>query len=272
MKRTLFYALMSFVAILSQAQNAYRTLTDLSYLPVAESADSYRAERCKLDVYHPLETKGFATVVWFHGGGLEEGNKYIPSELREKGLAVVAVNYRLSPLAHNPAYTEDAAAAVAWVLNHIENYGGDRKRVFVAGHSAGGYLSLILAMDKRYLAAYGADADEIAGYFPLSGQTLTHYTIRKERGLPGGIPVVDEYAPLNRLRADTPPIVLVTGDRELELANRWEENSIFASSMKNFGNTSVRLHELQGFDHGTMIQPGCQLMLHYIRKWLEAAR
>lgn len=271
MKKTLFSVLMSLAALFLQAQTVYHTVADLPYLPVAEPADTYRTERCKLDVYYPLETKGFATVVWFHGGGLEQGSKHIPAELCEQGLAVVAVNYRLSPRAHNPAYIEDAAAAVAWTLNHIESYGGDHRKVFVAGHSAGGYLALMLAMDKQYLAAYGADADAIAGYFPLSGQTLTHYTIRKERGLPGRIPVVDEYAPLNRLRADTPPMVLVTGDRTLELANRWEENILFVSSLKNIGNKNVRLHELQGFDHGTMLSPGCVLTVHYIREWLKKA-
>ena len=65
-----------------------------------------------------------------------------------QGFAVVAVNYRLSPKAKNPAYTDDAAAAVAWTCKHIEEYGGSHKRVFLTGHSAGGYMTLIVGLDK----------------------------------------------------------------------------------------------------------------------------
>lgn len=63
------------------------------------------------------------------------------------------------------------------------------------------------------MAAYGADADSVAAYLPVSGQTVTHFTIRKERGLPNGIPIIDEFAPVNKARKDTAPVVLITGIR-----------------------------------------------------------
>ena len=68
------------------------------------------------------------------------------------------------------------------------------------GHSAGGYLTLMVALAKEYMAQYGQDADKIAKAYPISGQTVTHYTIREERGLPDGIPVIDEYAPYDSCR------------------------------------------------------------------------
>lgn len=134
------------------------------------------------------------------------GGKHIPEMFMNQGFAVVAVNYRLSPKAKNPAYTDDAAAAVAWTCKHIEEYGGSPKRVFVTGHSAGGYLTLMVGLDKSYLRKYGVDADSIAAYLPISGQTVTHFTIRKERALPEGIPVIDRYAPCNKARKNTPPL------------------------------------------------------------------
>ena len=121
----------------------------------------------------------------------------------------------------------------------------------MSGHSAGGYLSLMLALDKRYLNKYGIDANQIAAYLPVSGQTLTHFTIRKERGLSQQIPVIDEYAPVSRIRKDTAPLILITGDRKLEMADRWEENALLASVLKNIGNNKVSLYELEGFDHET---------------------
>ena len=238
MKRKVTLLLLLFCMLTLHAQEVYKTVKDLPYIAKPET-DAYRKERCKLDVYQELMNRGFA---------------------------VVAVNYRLSPKAKNPAYIEDAAAAVAWTFNHIEEYGGSKDKIFVSGHSAGGYLALILAMDKKYMEAYGADADKVAAYLPVSGQTVTHFTIRKERGLPNGIPIIDEYAPVNRVRKDTPPVVLITGDRNLEMADRWEENALFASVAKNIGNKKVTLHELQGFNHGTVLEPACFLIINYIRE------
>ena len=223
------------IGLTLQAQETYKTVKDISYIPAGET-DGYRKERCKLDVYYPVGKKGFPTIVWFHGGGLEGGGKHVPEMFMNQGFAVVAVNYRLSPKAQNPAYTEDAAAAVAWAYKHIEEYGGSPRRVFVTGHSAGGYLTLMVGLDKSYLQEYGVDADSIAAYLPISGQTVTHFTIRKERSLPEGIPVIDQYAPCNKARKDTPPFVLITGDRNLEMADRYEENALLASVLKNIGN------------------------------------
>ena len=259
------------IGLTLQAQETYKTVIDISYIPAGET-DGYRKERCKLDVYYPVGKKGFPTIVWFHGGGLEGGGKHVPEMFMNQGFAVVAVNYRLSPKAQNPAYTEDAAAAVAWAYKHIEEYGGSPRRVFVTGHSAGGYLTLMVGLDKSYLQEYGVDADSIAAYLPISGQTVTHFTIRKERSLPEGIPVIDQYAPCNKARKDTPPFVLITGDRNLEMADRYEENALLASVLKNIGNKKVSLYELQGFDHGQVYVPGCCLVANYIRNFIADGR
>ena len=255
--------------ISATAQNTspagYAFRENISYIGESDT-NQYRQKRCKLDVYYPAKSKGFSTVVWFHGGGLEGGEKAVPAELRNRGIAVVAVNYRLSPDVTNPAYIVDAAEAVAWVFKNIEKYGGDPGQIFVAGHSAGGYLALMVGFDKKYLETYGINADKIKGLIPVSGQTNTHYTIRKEKGLPVDIPVVDEYAPINRVRKGIPPTMLITGGRDLELTARYEENLHLKVVMESMGNP-VELFELQGFDHGTVLAPSGDLMLGFIKKY-----
>ncbi len=114
---------------------------------------------------------------------MEMYEKYVPEELKDKGFAVVAPSYRLSPDAKNPAFTEDAAEAVAWVFKHIADYGGNINKIYVSGHSAGGYLTLMLALDGSYMDKYGVDYEKVQGWFAIGGQTLTHYSIKKERGL-----------------------------------------------------------------------------------------
>jgi acetyl esterase/lipase len=233
--------------------------------------DLYIKERCVLDIYYPINAKNFATVVWFHGGGLTGGEKEIPAALKQKGFCIVGVNYRLSPKVKSPKYVEDAAAAVAWVFNNIENYGGDKSLIFVAGYSAGGYLTKMLGLDKKWLAVYNVDANIIAGLISLSGQAITHFTIRQERGISGTQPIIDEFAPLYHVRKDAPPLVLITGDRELELLGRYEENAYLMRMMKLTGHQKTKLYELDGYDHG-MTELAFPLMIKEILKIAEEIR
>ena len=254
-----------------QAQaGRYQTETNILYRTGTVLTD-YMKDRCRLDIYHPTGTNGFPTIVWFHGGGLTGGNRSIPKALQGRGLAVVAPGYRLSPQAKCPEYIQDAAAAVAWTFRNIQAYGGSPKRVFVSGHSAGGYLAMMVGLDKRWLAVHGLDADRIAGLAPFSGQCITHFTIRGERGIKDTQPVIDEYAPLFHARKDAPPLLLTTGDRTLELLGRYEENAYLWRMMQLAGSTRIELFELQGFNHGNMPEAAYPLLLRFVWRNADAA-
>jgi acetyl esterase/lipase len=229
------------------------------------STDTYIKERCVLDIYYPKNSKGFATVIWFHGGGLSAGNKEILSGLKEEGIAIIGVNYRLSPKVKVKNCIEDAAAAVAWTFKNIAKYGGDPSLLLVSGHSAGGYLGMMIGLDKKWLQAYAIDANSIAGLIPLSGQAITHFEIRKESGIPETQPIIDEFAPLYHVRADAPPLLLITGDRELELLGRYEENAYLMRMMKIKGHSSTKLYELEGFDH-SMVKPALPLLIKEVKR------
>lgn len=247
-------------------ETRYELKEDISYYDSAsQSADVYLKERCKLDVYFPKDTVNVATIVWFHGGGLEFGEKHIPEGLLEKGVAVVTVNYRLHPKVEHPIYIEDAAAAVAWTFKNIEKYNGDPKKIFVTGHSAGGYLASMVGLDKSYLQKHEVDADSIAGLIPFSGHTITHFTIRKEMGIEGTQPIVDTYAPLYHVRKEAPPMLLITGNREKELLGRYEEVAYFYRMLKVVEHTDVELMELDGYGHN-MVYPAIPLLLNFVRE------
>ncbi len=270
MKHT-FSTLLVFVSLFliqieNNAQNTitYKLEKDILYRSEAEaSSDEYIESRCRLDIYYP-ETKDFTTVVWFHGGGITSGNKFIPEKLKEKGIAIVAVNYRLYPKVKCPVYIEDAAAAVAWVFKNIEKYGGDPEKIVVSGHSAGGYLTSMVGMDKSYLKKYDIDANNIAMLIPFSGHTITHFTVRDERGIEGTQPIIDEFAPLYFVRPDAPPLVLITGDREIEMLGRYEENAYMYRMMKVAGHEHTKLYELDAFNHGGMVSPALEILLQEI--------
>lgn len=227
----------------------YETKSNISYYEHQNETQSTAYTRCKLDVYYPTVEKDYATIIWFHGGGLTGGNKEIPQALKAQGVAVVGVGYRLSPDAKVEEIIEDAAAAIAWVRKHIGEYGGSEKLIFVSGHSAGGYLGMMTVLDKRYLQKYGINSDEIAGLIPFSGQAITHFTKRKEVGVGETQPTIDRFSPLFHVRKEAPPILLLTGDRELEMLGRYEENAYLARMLKIVGHAETRLLELQGYGH-----------------------
>ena len=270
MKKIIF--LLLFITTLSvQAQQPYETEKNIPYYAESISKqDASLASQCTLDLYYPKGLKNFATIVWFHGGGLTGGKKEIPEALLDKGYAVIGVGYRLSPKVTAPKYIEDAAAAVAWTFQNISQYGGNPNLIFISGHSAGGYLGLMITLDKKYLKKYDIDANRIAALIPFSGQAITHFTIRKERGIPDTQPTIDEYAPLYFVRADAPPLLLITGDREMELLGRYEENAYLNRMMKLTGNTQTTLYELQGFNHGNMPEPAFPLLLKKVDEVTKA--
>jgi acetyl esterase/lipase len=226
--------------------------------------DDYAKERCVLDIYYPKNISNCATIIWFHGGGLTSGNKAIPGALKDKGYCIVGAGYRLSPKVNAPKCIEDAAAVTAWVFKNISKYGGDPNLIFISGHSAGGYLTLMIGLNKKYLNVYGIDANNIAALIPLSPQCITHFTIRQERGIKDTQAIIDEYAPIYYARADAPPLLLITGDREKEFLGRYEENAYLMRMMKLNGHKATTLYEMDGYGHD-MVLPGLPLLLDEVR-------
>ena len=127
-------------------------------------------------------------IVWFHGGGLTGGSKSSTGDVAlarrfvEKGIAVAQVEYRFSPKVKYPTYLQDAAKAVSWIVAEAPTRGLNPKAIFVGGHSAGGYISAMLALDERLLKGAGVAPGAVAGFIPVSGQMMTHFTVRSERG------------------------------------------------------------------------------------------
>ncbi len=255
-----------FNSLFCQENGFYKQESNIFYYTdFKQSSNEYLKEKCVLDLYYPNALRKLPVIIWFHGGGLEGGDKSIPERLKNQGLLVVSPNYRLYPKVRKPSFIEDAAAAVAWVFKNIERYGGDPDQIFVSGHSAGGYLANMIAMDKKWLKAHQIDADHIAGVIPFSGHTITHFTIRKEKGIGGKQPIIDEFAPLYHVRSQAPPFLLITGDRELELLGRYEENAYFQRMMKVCGHKDIILYELKGYGHDIR-ESGYPLLINFIKK------
>ena len=270
MKKSILAVLCLLCGLVLSAQGRYNGEYKIeSGIPYHSNAGEYAAERCVLDFYYPADLKDFPTVVWFHGGGLEGGSKEIPQGLKDSGIGIVGVNYRLLPKADVKEIIDDAAAAVAWAFKEVAAKGGDPKKIFVAGHSAGGYLIDMIVLDKHWLEKYGIDADQIAGAFPYSAQKMTHYNVRKGMGIGPLQVIADEYAPIFHARKLPMPMVVLSGDRKMELYGRYEEQAYFWRMMKLVGNENVFLYEFDGYDHGGMPFPAHNVVKRYIKAICE---
>ena len=184
---------------------------------------------------------------------VEDEAIHIANHFAQNGIAVAAANYRLAPLAAYPDFIDDAAAAVAWVQAHIAQYGGNPRAMFVAGHSAGGYLAASVGIAPEYLAPYGVTLADIAGVIPISGQMFTHTAIRKARGItePQATPVLDEAAPCYHVRKDAPPFTLaICADDDMPL--RVEENRFFVAMLQYVGHPQVAYLQIADRDHGSV--------------------
>jgi acetyl esterase/lipase len=242
----------------TRAADPVTILKDLPY-KAGDHLTDYERARCKLDLYLPTNgAKNFPTVVSFYGGGLEGGDKSgrgtvrIATALASNGVACAAVNYRLHPKATYPAYLDDAAASVAWALAHVAEHGGDPGRVFVSGHSAGAFLTAAIGYDPKFLKPYHVSTDRIAGLIPVSPQVFTHFTIRKERGVPNPqtTPVIDDDAPAYHARPDAPPTLILLGDHDWP--TRLEECQYFIKLLTVLKHPDAHLRVIPDRTHGSI--------------------
>ncbi len=170
------------------------------------------AAKHKLDLYVPKGKTNAPVLFFIHGGAWKTGDRsqYVPLGNRYalEGLVTVIPSYRLAPKHPHPAQIEDVAAAFAWTVRHIAEYGGDPNRIYAAGHSAGGHLVALLSLDGDYLAKYQLSPKALRGVLAWSGvYNLT--TGESQESVFGKDPQVRRAAsPLFHVRAGAPPFLV----------------------------------------------------------------
>lgn len=199
-----------------------------------------------MDLFLPIK-EDFFTIVYFHGGGLVEGDKGDSHEfvkhLTRLGFAVATANYSLLTEKKFPACVKDAAQAVKYVKENIKTKG-----ILVMGQSAGAYLTLMLCLNNTYLKEVEIDNKDIVGWISDAGQATTHFNILKiEQGLDPLIQRIDEAAPLYFVNKETNFSHLLLMTYENDLPNRLEQNKLLLSSIKTFNKeVDVELKILKG--------------------------
>ena len=234
-----------------------RRTKDIPY--VNNTSPGFSPERHILDVYSPRQKSATPrpVVVFIHGGSWNSGSKnlygFVGRRLAKQGIVAVVISYRLSPAVLVPAMAHDCARAVAWTSQHIGEYGGDPARIFVMGHSAGGGLAALLAVDNQLFTqagmgqnpVKGAILDDPAGLDMLDYLTKLEYPNDAQYLIPYGKDpsVWRAMSPMYQVRAGSPPMLMYAGGRTYP--------SITNSSQR----FDKRLQEL-GVTHEFTVLPG----------------
>jgi acetyl esterase/lipase len=185
--------------------------------------------RRTLDVYVPRKAGPGAlpVLVFFYGGGWTSGRRqdygFAGQALAARGFVTVVPDYRLAPANPYPDFVQDAARAVRWAHDHAADYGGDPNRIVLAGHSAGAYLAIMLALDDDFLRAAGVDFGAVKGAAGLSGPyDFYPFDVESSRLAFGRYPDPRATQPIAYAgRPHRPPVLLIQGgrDRLVEVKN-----------------------------------------------------
>lgn len=180
----------------------------------------------KLEMFVPQGAKGPLPVVMFiHGGSWASGDphdyRFIARTLCARGYAVVLAGYRLYPKARYPAMLEDGAAALRWVHENAAKFGADPARLALMGHSAGAYNAVMLTLDRQWLDHAGLDERAIRGTVALAGPfDFLPFDTDATIDTFGAAPDPSMTQPINFVRGDAPPLLLVTGDADTRVKPR----------------------------------------------------
>jgi acetyl esterase/lipase len=209
------------------------------------------SEKCKLDMYLP-DTESFSVIIYFHGGGLESGDKagrhYLAMAERfvEHGYAFVSVGYRLYPDgAHCPDYLNDAANAIAFIKQHLQD---SVVKTLIAGQSAGAWMTLLLCLDSQYLEKVHISPLSIDGWIIDSAQTTSHFNVLKyDQGIDPRTQRIDEYAPLYHISEQTAFTKMLLLYYEDDMPCREEQNMLFVKSIFRFNpSANLKYYRLPG--------------------------
>lgn len=213
--------------------------------------------RNRLDVYTPIDTAANApVVVFFYGGSWNTGSRsdysFVGEALASRGIVAVLADYRLYPQVHYQGFLDDSARAVGWAREHIGQYGGDPARLYVMGHSAGGYNAAMIALDPKWLAAVNMKPSMISGWIGLAGPydflPVENPDVKPVFFFPDSPP---DSQPINHVSAESPPALLMAA-RDDTVVNPARNTGGMARRLREQG-VSVRELYFPRPGHATLV-------------------
>jgi acetyl esterase/lipase len=229
-------------------ESGYILQADIAYGPLA---------RQKLDVYRPKQPMDAKSpvVLFYYGGGWESGNKadykFVAEAFTSKGYVVVIPDYRVYPEVKFPAFMQDPAESAYWVKQNIEDYGGDDQQVFLAGHSAGAHIAVMLSLNPEYLAKVQLAPQDFSGTIGLAGP-YDFLPLKSKRLMEIFGPEVERWKsqPIEFVSGHNPPLLLLVG---LKDSTVWKHNTFNLAAKINAKGGQVQVVEYPSYGHIEMV-------------------
>ena len=235
----------------------FATFTPKDSAKLREHGAAYgKLERQALDVYAPRhETAPAPVAVFFYGGAWDHGRRqdygWVGRALAAQGFLTIVPDYRLYPAVRYPSFIEDGALAVRWAVDHARALGGDPNRLVLVGHSAGAYITAMLALDDHYLKAAGVDPRMVRAFAGLSGPydflpldgPITRQTFGDAPDLPASQPTAHAHA-------GAAPAFLATGDADTTVRPR---NTVALAAALRAKGVAVEERHYAGLDHADTV-------------------
>lgn len=175
-------------------------------------------DRQKLDVYVPEGAKDRPIIVFWYGGSFDSGSKsnyrFVGATLAKSRYVAVLPDYRLYPEVKFPGFVDDGAAALAWVVAHAREIGGDPARIYLAGHSAGAHIAAMLAYDAPRLERVGLPRNTVRGFIGLSGPYALNPNSPLLHAIFAAPYQLRDWQPAELVTAGAPPALLIHGEAD----------------------------------------------------------
>ncbi len=221
------------------------------YLPTGQHLESTAAHPDS-EIWSRPE---YPVVIFIHGGGWHSGApedyRFVARAMGDMGYATALVGYRLVPDGKFPAMLDDSAAAVKWVVDQGAQHSLDTDRLTLMGHSAGAYNALMLGLDRQWLGREGLSGETIKGVISLAGPA-DFYPFDKDssRNAFGDAKMPELTQPINFVRSDAPPVLLLHGDADTVVKPR--NSRVLDDALRQAGGQSVKV-EYPGMSHAGII-------------------
>lgn len=207
-----------------------------------------------LDVYAPENARNAPVIVFIHGGSWTGGDKseyrFVGESFARAGYVTAVINYRLAPANRYPAFIQDAARALKWTTQNIAQYGGDPKRLFVTGHSAGAFNAVEVVVNERWLREADVPVANVRGVVGIAGPYDYDFRAFPSRSAfpQDGLP--EDIMPSRHVRRDPPPTLLLVAGRDQVVA---PENALKMEAALKAAGGEVTREVLPRLDHYTVV-------------------